>query len=894
MTSPRHQPKRKRRILKKLQAEPDFMKKIVLRTALLLIIVTAGLYFFFHYNLHTYFTDEEKAIRLINSFGPYSVLMLIGLQIAQVIVAPIPGEVTGFIGGYLYGPLWGTIYSTIGLTIGSWLAFLLARLLGLPFVEKAVSQEHIQKYDYFMEHQGSLVSFILFLLPGFPKDALCYIMGLSHIKISHFMLISTVGRLLGTILLSVAGSCSRNHNNKVLAIVLAVSAAAVALAFFYREKWIAILRERKKRRVMKKKIIAAVLVCLLFPSVKTVFSQPYAAAPVNPPAPVSPAFPFSLTFPVSPTVPFKPIAPRQPVSAPFATERYKGKTIMLLAYSIDNPRAGEAVKFMQDMYRMRGEYNVEVLGLNLNDNRTDEVVKFNQQQNATFPLLLEKTKAIAQGLNLIDDLSLYFYNKQGQLMSKLAAAHIPPQTNFSQALHMYVNRIIKIGFIPSDEPVLGDRPPVPFFEATALDNTTMNIKQLYKKKPVVLVVFSPSCPHCRDLLVFLTGLMAGKEFKDRFFLVGVSTLNQDSTAKFIQAQGYVFPVVLNTNNQISSLFPSFSGAVPMGYIIDRSGGISAQHTGFSDRKKNLYLMELRKLCGLPNKPLLDPKEYSGQNCCVICHEKEHIQWSLTGHPYAYKSLQRKGREEDPACVRCHVTGWEKPGGYAMNDKKNALILEGVQCEVCHGPGYEACSAFTGAKPQKKNSNAWKALCLSCHTERESLNFNFARRFPKVMHSTGPDIASMNREQRVKLLSEHKRKNDLFGNPASYIGAEACMKCHEQEYAQWSKTAHAAAANSPAAASVPPDKKYRFTTGSGSPGGYPAPGTEGVQCEACHGPGERHAKDPQKKGQDYIVGLGGSCDNCVVEQICRTCHGPDDDQNFTFEQYREAIRHKPKQ
>jgi len=164
----------------------------------------------------------------------------------------------------------------------------------------------------------------------------------------------------------------------------------------------------------------------------------------------------------------------------------------------------------------------------------------------------------------------------------------------------------------------------------------------------------------------------------------------------------------------------------------------------------------------------------------------------------------------------------------------------------------------------------------------------------VLHNNAPDVASMSREQRVKLLSEHKRKNDLFGNPASYVGAQACEKCHEQEYAQWSTTAHAAAAVSPAAATASPDKQFRFTTGSGSPGGHPASGMQGVQCEACHGPGERHVKEPEKKGQEYIVGLGGSCDSCVVEQICRTCHRPDDDPKFVFEQYKEAIRHKTKQ
>jgi peroxiredoxin len=627
---------------------------------------------------------------------------------------------------------------------------------------------------------------------------------------------------------------------------------------------------------MRKKIIAAVLLWLVFLSAESAYAQPFARPPVNSPAPV------------------KHIAPHQPVSAPFDAARFQGKTVLLLAYSIDNPRAAEAVRFMQDMYRIRGEYNFEVLGLNLNDNRTDEVVKFNQTQKAFFPLLLENQKTSAKNLNLVGDLSLYIFNKHGQLMGSLAAANIPPQKNFSQALHAFVNRSIKTGFIPADEPVLGDRPPAPVFDLPKLDGTKMSIKELYAMMPVVIVFFSPTCSHCRDELAFLNSLLAGDEFKDKFFVVAVSRFNQEQTNLFIKQQRYAFPVVVDTDNSISSLFPSFAGFIPMGFIIDRSGRIFAKHTGFSGRMMDLYLMELRKLCGLPNKPLLNTKGYSGHDRCAVCHEKEHIQWSLTGHAAAFKSLQRKGSEEDPACVSCHVTGWGKTGGYAMNDKKDARTLEGVQCESCHGPGYEACAAFTGTKPGKKSAKEWEALCLSCHTEKESLNFNFARRFPKVLHGSGPDVSAMTREQRVKLLTEHRRKKDLFGTPAAYVGAEACKKCHEQEYVQWSKTAHAAAAKSPAAAAAPIEKQYRFNTGAGGPGGYPAPGMQGVQCEACHGPAERHMKEPEKKGQDYIVGLGGSCDSCVVEQICRTCHGPDDDPKFKFEHYRELIRHKPKQ
>lgn len=225
------------------------MKKILLRAAVLLLIIIAGIYFSFHDTLHACFTDQEKAIRLINSFGPFSILFFIALQIVQVVIPPIPGDATGFIGGYLYGPVWGTVWSSTGLTFGSWLAFMLARFFGLPFVETAVSREHIKKYDYFMEHQGAVVSCILFLLPGFPKDALCYIMGLSHMKISHFMGISTAGRLLGTILLSVAGNSARNHENGALFIVLGISAAIVSLVLLYREKFLALLRQKKKRHV---------------------------------------------------------------------------------------------------------------------------------------------------------------------------------------------------------------------------------------------------------------------------------------------------------------------------------------------------------------------------------------------------------------------------------------------------------------------------------------------------------------------------------------------------------------------------------------------------------------------------------------------------------------------
>jgi len=171
----------------------------------------------------------------------------IPLQVLQVLIAPLPGEATGIIGGYLYGPVLGTVYSTVGLTIGSWLAFALSRWLGLPFVEKVVDRKVLQKYDHFMEHQGALVTLVMFLIPGFPKDALCYIMGLSHMRTSIFLLVSTTGRFFGTLLLSVGGSCLRNEQTKTLYAILAFTAVVLIIAYCYRNKLLKHLRKNNSR-----------------------------------------------------------------------------------------------------------------------------------------------------------------------------------------------------------------------------------------------------------------------------------------------------------------------------------------------------------------------------------------------------------------------------------------------------------------------------------------------------------------------------------------------------------------------------------------------------------------------------------------------------------------------
>ncbi len=208
--------------------------------------VAVGIFLILHFNVHSFFMDRERLSQFLTSYGALSVVVFVFLQIAQVVISPLPGDVTGLLGGYLYGPFLGTVYSTIGLAIGSWIAFFLARFLGLPFVERMVRPSTIRKYDHFLDHKGRAITFIFFLIPGFPKDTLCYILGLSHMRTRDFLILSTTGRVLGTIILSVQGSSLREDQDVLFFILLGVTVLIILGGYFHVGWWLKSALRKKR------------------------------------------------------------------------------------------------------------------------------------------------------------------------------------------------------------------------------------------------------------------------------------------------------------------------------------------------------------------------------------------------------------------------------------------------------------------------------------------------------------------------------------------------------------------------------------------------------------------------------------------------------------------------
>jgi uncharacterized membrane protein YdjX (TVP38/TMEM64 family) len=183
-----------------------------------------------------FFSSRTRVSAFVASFGPLAPLAFMGIQFLQVLFAPIPGELTGFIGGFLFGTGLGFFYSTIGLTLGSWVAFLIARRFGFSVVRRFVGKETMAKFDYLMEHQGAFFSFIFFIIPGLPKDYFCYLLGLSPMHVLTFLVISTVGRIPGTLMLSMQGEAVRSEDYRAFFVFLGLCLIAIVFALIYRDR----------------------------------------------------------------------------------------------------------------------------------------------------------------------------------------------------------------------------------------------------------------------------------------------------------------------------------------------------------------------------------------------------------------------------------------------------------------------------------------------------------------------------------------------------------------------------------------------------------------------------------------------------------------------------------
>jgi uncharacterized membrane protein YdjX (TVP38/TMEM64 family) len=165
--------------------------------------------------------------------APFAFILL---QALQVVISPIPGEATGFIGGFLFGKWVGFFYSTVGLTLGSAIAFFLSRQFRRLVRLWLIRSRLYRRFEHLAEHHGLFIFYILFLFPGFPKDFLCYLLGLSRMPWLAFIAIVILGRMPGTMVLALQGANTYDKDIEGFVSILFLSLLVLVPSLYYRER----------------------------------------------------------------------------------------------------------------------------------------------------------------------------------------------------------------------------------------------------------------------------------------------------------------------------------------------------------------------------------------------------------------------------------------------------------------------------------------------------------------------------------------------------------------------------------------------------------------------------------------------------------------------------------
>lgn len=188
------------------------------------------------FHLEDIMNNGTKAREAILSYGFLAPLMFMGLQMLQVLFAPVPGEATGILGGYLFGAWPGFIYSSIALALGSALAFIIGHLFADAFRNLFSETTVYRKFNHLVFKGDFAIPFVLFLFPGFPKDSLSYLLGLSSMPFKVFIFIASIARMPGTLVLSFEGAQVYSRNYLELLLLLLFSAIVSLPCILYRKQ----------------------------------------------------------------------------------------------------------------------------------------------------------------------------------------------------------------------------------------------------------------------------------------------------------------------------------------------------------------------------------------------------------------------------------------------------------------------------------------------------------------------------------------------------------------------------------------------------------------------------------------------------------------------------------
>lgn len=207
-------------------------KKILITGAVIFISIMIILGFTIGKKLVFMAKDPSKFRDWVRSTGPWGKFIMIGISAFQIIVAVIPGEPIEIASGYSFGWIEGAVLCLIGSILGQTVVFLFGKKYGMEFVEIFVKKEKLEKINFLKNSEKIYMTiFLIFLIPGTPKDVLSYVAGITPVKLIPFLLVSGLARIPSVVSSTIGGSFLGTKNYKMAFIVFGVTIVISAIVF---------------------------------------------------------------------------------------------------------------------------------------------------------------------------------------------------------------------------------------------------------------------------------------------------------------------------------------------------------------------------------------------------------------------------------------------------------------------------------------------------------------------------------------------------------------------------------------------------------------------------------------------------------------------------------------
>ncbi len=216
------------------------------------IIIFLCFYFSDFFKLFSDKNGKEEIMKKIKNTGFVGFLILLLVDIFQILVAFIPGEIVEIVAGAMFGPWVGTLLCLLGLTIANYLIYYLVKLLGKPFASLNVKEKEFTRFKFLNEPGRALIIlFFFFLIPGIPKDFVVFLIPFTTISIHKFVLVSIIARIPSIIPSTFAGNAILGDNLWVAGVIMGVMVVISIIGIVFNKKiyqWILSINDKRKEK----------------------------------------------------------------------------------------------------------------------------------------------------------------------------------------------------------------------------------------------------------------------------------------------------------------------------------------------------------------------------------------------------------------------------------------------------------------------------------------------------------------------------------------------------------------------------------------------------------------------------------------------------------------------